>query len=341
MAYTNSIFNALQTELSQVFQSQDLREGDYGATEKLIQNAPSLAPNLETNERGRFIIDPQQTNQTEAEYFKRSTAAVSNSISYDHSGSAGSSDTLSLSWKAYSRNFAISKKRNMRNFLGSQIFENEIKNARLDLLAEIEADNIAYLEAQKSQVNDIGTTNLNGVAFDGATYISKVDKAQEDRVFAILKKMMQYNDYKGVIDFVHDYNFGILGAEFLAQGSQNADNLAYQVLGNMNYMEAQIDAVSGYDAVGYMFPAGSVASVMSVPHMNREGEDIGTEVWGIIPDPKYSFDWGFHAKLSGSDDYQAQDLGVEYQLFTFQAQGKAPLSTTNETVIQKVGLLDA
>jgi len=332
MAYTDSVFTAAQVQLSLMFQEPELRLALRPANTILLKNAPALFANLQQ-------IEDSEGTQADAFYFTRTTDTVSHTRNSTHTGSPGTSAHDTLSFTTYRRDFSTSVKNGMHNVLGARMLANDIYNACADLHADIETDTIAYLETNKSGVNDysgdFGT-------FDTTDDIFNVRYTDKDRFFSIVKTMMQTNDYKLNLDAIFSTDGQIIFNEQAAQGSGNASNLAYQLSGyDFSGVTSGITPDADELLQMYTWQRGSVAMVARIPKVNMQGLSTPVADYFTFPDPLGSgITFAVHTYWAKIDNgTYTQDVVRYYQVSVDIARGIAPLSAEGESVIQKSALL--
>ena len=342
MAITNTELLQVQAAATQVLQRPENRDRNFGVFQKLWDNRATLLPYLSSPEGARTIDPEAGVSSAKVALFENKGDAAGTSRSTSHSGSALSTVTSTLTWATVSQAFSVSMKDADSNFFKKpQQMAQGFLTARQKCLAKINTDALAFLEANKSGVTAVSTYPLADVTFDGTNDIHNVAAAGKDLFFSIAQTIMEVNNYGGFgIDFIHDYNLKQLALNFFNQGANNDVNKQYQIGSNFNYASALIAAAGTQYGLGYMFPTGSVAVISAIPKANRNGAQGDSQLWGTYVDPVYpELTWALHVREIAEDGNRNQDLRWSWELSVDYAFKASPLSTTDETVIQKIALL--
>jgi len=343
MAITATQELQAQARIAEKAQAQELRTPNFGTVQKLHENRSIVYPFLTTPE-GDMTMDPEAANDSaQVAVFKNENEAVKTAIQSSHTGDAPATATQSITWSVAAADFNISMKDASDNFFKHpELFENQLLIARQKVLTAVETAAKAYLESNKTGVSAISATaiELPGTTFDGS--ITTVANAQKDLFFSLLSEIMDENDYKGMLDFVHEGGFGVLAKDFLAQGEANSTNKQYQVADNLNLMRSRLTKTGTQYGLGYAFPEGGVGLVTALPKLNRDGMEHENQVWDSMPDPVYpDMTWGLHIIEGVEDGNKNQDAVQKFELSLHYAMNDAYLSTTDETVIHKIELLNS
>jgi len=332
MAYTDSIFTAAQVQMSELFSEPELRAALRPVNTILLKNAPALFINLQD------IVDSEGV-QTDAFYFKRTTAAVTNARTSDHAGGVGTSAHDAISFTPYVRNFSHSTKDSMHNVLGADFLANEIYNAFQDIMIDIETDSLAFLETNKSGVNDYGG---QFGTFDAADDILDIPYVYKDKFFNITKQVMRSNDYRKPLDIIYSTDGNIIFQEQAAQGPGNEKNLVYQMAGINFEGVSDLFSIDNDELLQmYAWERGAAAMVSRIPKLNAMGKATPVADYFNLPNLLGSgMTFAVHAywvKADGGN--KTQDVVRRYQLSVDIARSVAPLSNSGEKVIQKFSLL--
>jgi len=343
MAITSTVLLQLQAGANEILQKPENRDKNFGVFEKLWDNRQTLFPFLASPD-GATAIDPEDgVKSAQVASFENKGDAVGTTRSSSHTGAALSTTTDTLTWATVSQPFGVSMKDATGNFFkeAAQMAQGMI-TARQLCLQKINTDALAFLDANKSGVSAVTSYPINNVTFDGTNDIHNVANGGKDLFFAIIQTIMEANNYGGFgIDFIHDYNLKQLALQFFNQGANNDVNKQYQIAQNFNYAAALISSASTA-GLGYMFPTGSVGIITAIPKKNREGMAGDGQIWGSMVDPVYpGLVWALHAREVAQNGTKNQDLHKYFELSVDYSLKAAKLSTSDETVIQKVALLNA
>lgn len=335
--YSDSLLVTAQSMVSDSMQKPEFRNKLWSVEEVFKKGAPFLLPDIDS-------IKTSDSRTVETYAGSKTTASVGSARSYDHSASAyGDSQKLTLNFTTYSRTFKSSLKMGDRNFLSAaQMLQNEIISAFIDLHDEIEADNVTYLNANKTQVNNANDGQLG--SWDDSNYLWQVEKSKEDYYFQYLMQMMKSNKYRGVIDVINDPAMMALAMQKAAQGATNAENLGFQFAGLNQYESIDLTPEAGQVGLSYLIPTGTVGMVDWIPRLNRQNVQTKDYTYTTIADPFGSgIQFALHIREEGADTSgsvgETQDVVIEYEVSTDIARVKAPLSTSNASTIYKAALL--
>jgi len=335
--YADSALLAAVGVLDKKFNSKELRKPEYGAFDAFLSKRDILIPSY------RDIWKAEQQTLT-AKYLKRTSGSVTNARSCSPTASFGDSGTFDLSWKTYARTVKSSVKIfENNNYSAVQALSNDIYNAFMDLYADIEADAVAYLEAHRNGVQ--GNRTLN--TWDAVNDVMQVVHADRDNYLNYIKTEMIADNYRQNLMDIHSVNLLAMYRQQFAQGASNDENLKFQFPGFTHHMSQSITNSSDAFGTSYIVEDGGIAVLDFIPFLNRMGKKAdGGEVWTTMPDPfGYPLTWSVYrtdgcADTSGGGlGGSTQDYVVIYEIsidLTFQS---APLTTTDETVIDKYQLL--
>ena len=344
MAITGTEILQLQVGVDKLFQDVENRDTDYGVFEKLWDGRKSLYGALATPE-GMKTLDPEASiTSAKLASFENKGDDAGTARASGHAGSSLSSTTQTITWATVTQGFGISKKDADSNFFKEEAqLAQGFLTARQICLKQMTDAALAFLEANKSGVSAVTSYPINNVSFDGTNDIHNVANGGKDLFFSILQTIMKANNYGNFgIDFIHDYNIMQLANDYFHQGSGNDVNKQYQISPNFSYASTLISAPALSAGVGYMFPKGAVAAISAIPKMNRRGDRGDNQIWGSIADKVYpELTWGVNVREVAQDGSINQDLHKYVELSLDYSFGKAKLSATDETVIQKVALLNA
>lgn len=275
---------------------------------------------------------------TKAILFNRVVESSGTSKSPNHSAT-GFADTFEVDVAYIKRvqTFKVSYKQADNNqFTYQEILNHNMKNALLNLIEDMSAYAVAWLDTNRSQV---GIDSL--IAFDEVTNHQFDNPAgQEDFFFDNLKASMRKNKYRPMYDVVGDQRNAAEFRRIGAQGSGNATNLNYTIPG-LNYIEEEQLAVSN-NGLAYAWQKGMVGMSNWNEPLNRRGHgDPGSNegMFTTFRDPIFGQLHDLHvvsqvADTSGSAG-NVQDVVDEYELTSiFTVQG-AFESTANASPIFK------
>ena len=333
--YASSVLVDAIGILSEKFQSKEFRRPMYGAHELFLKGSEYTIPDL-------AAIRESTLRTTTAKYLKKSSPTVGSTHSCTPSATVGDSGTVDLTWTPYVASITVSHKRHGNNYYDrARALAAELEGVMQALHADIETDMVAYLETNKTGVNDgscwMGTFNTTDDIF-------QVAYADKDRYFNYLMTVMQENKYYGGVMAVQNVAAMAIMNEQVAQGGGNSTNLRYQY-GDIDFMASHsVSSGSDYRALSYVAEPNSVAVLDWIEPLNRMGETNGQQTWTTMQD-LFGFPWTwqvYHTKAcatTAASGGATQDLTDIWEIGLDLALAKAPLSTSTETPIYKFGLL--
>ncbi len=333
MAHTNTAILKAREQLIGKHTEAELRAELHPFTLMLLKNQAGLFSNLQQ------IVDSEGV-QTEAAYFERSNKTVTNVRSAAITGEVGSSNVRTLTFKPYVASIKVSMKDAMHNVLGSGFLAHELYSAIRSIHAEIETDNIAWAENNKTTVNNF--ISRYG-SFDAVSHTWAVNGSDKDQLFAVVQAMLAANNYNNSLDMIYSPDIEILANIIKNSGAANANNLQYQMNG---YAFSGVSNKFSVDAdeQGQFFAseAGMMAMVGRIPKANTIGIDKGIVDYSKMADPFGSgLTFAIYHKATAEDGTKTQDVSDAYQVSVDIARGAAPLSNSGETVIYKGSLLNS
>ena len=336
--YANSLLLDFQTRAGGVFSELEMRDKKSQLLSLFMKNPTAVIPNYEA-------LKTSDQRAGSVKLLNRTITAVGTNRSATHTGAFGDSTTTPLTWKTYQLPFKVSVKQGDRNIFENQArFDNSLRNAILDIHAEIDTDLNAFLASDKTQVAE---TTVAKATWDAATFAYKVSLANKDDYFQILKSIMRKNGYKGALDLVSDSYKRMDGEKIFANGSQNAVNTAWMSSGLTHFEDHNLVDGAFAQGLSYAIPEGAVTVLPWINPLNDKGagsEDGVTGVFTKLKDPLGSgLDFHVHYK-KGLADTQAvggeyQDIVTEFEISLDLAIVTAPMSTANESAIVKFGQL--
>jgi hypothetical protein len=195
---------------------------------------------------------------------------------------AGDSSTVDLSYSTYAEPFSISHLMMKNNQVDYAIaLRHGLMECFRNLHNRLDVAGVAYLESNKSSVND-GSINQ----WNGPTDTMHVTLANKNQYFASITTEMAENDFNGLAYNVHTVSQMLQKILQGNEGSANNTNLAPQLSAFEHYATNNFAVASGTQSSSYIFVPGTVGIVGPwINGLHREGHENGTDVWTTIPDP--------------------------------------------------------
>jgi len=286
---------------------------------------------------------------TEANYFKRTATALSTGgRSHNHTGTAGDSGVMPISWVTYSTTFSTTLKQadsSLFNF--QEQFNNEIRQKVIDFANGFDDISATYLMNNRSGVN---TAAVKGVfnATDDVYRITESTFGEES--MTITKVVMDINKYQGkklaiVCDSISYTTF----LRMAAQGAQNATNMSFQFMDTYFVHAAQLTAyASTLNAIyvkGFWLavPEEHIGCIDWIPKQNRKPMETSVNMYSNFRNPVDGLLYAAHSYEARADGTSAngekQDVVTQMELSIDLSFNVAPSSVADETPIQAFALI--
>lgn len=193
----------------------------------------------------------------------------------------GDSASVTLSYSGFFEGFSVSRLMMKNNQISyATAMRQSLMNTFRNLHQRLDVAAVSYLESNKSAINN-GTINT----FNGPSDTMQVLAANQNQYFASITAELAENDFNGTLFNVHSVAQIMRQALQQYEGSGNNTNLAPQQNNFAHYMTNNYSAPSGAQSGSYIFVPGTVGLIPFVDGLCKDGADLGTDVWGTIPDP--------------------------------------------------------
>ena len=337
--------NTLQLDaLSMLMENsnKDFRPANYGATKAFNDYKRDVILNYD--EFQAIEAEPDLRDR-KVDYLRRDSQTVNSSRSASLSGAMGTSSRDSLTFVNYSREFTISDDNARSNtFNASRQLAAQMRNARLDIAAEIESDAVTKLEAYKNTVDP--SSELS--SWDSSNYVNEIANTNKDQYFNYIQTEMQGRDYNSNIQVISTNAANALLNYQTAQGAGNSENLQFQYPGLEWYWSNSVTNLSDYFCTTYAVESRGLGLVDWVPAKNRETLMHGLWDFSTMPDPMGIFDrfaLATYKTVQDSTDGDA-DIGGNTQdavwLFEMSVDVAFYIPTiTTQKLVNKYGLLSS
>jgi len=323
--------------------NKDLRPSSYGATMAFNDHKREVILNFD---EFRNIESEPDLQDRKIDYVRRDSDTVNSSRSASLTGAYGTSTRSTLAFVTYAREFSISDDQARANTLGAvKLMAAQLKNARLDIAAEIESDAVAKLEAY---VNTVQGSRSEGT-WDSTNYVMEIALTNKDQYFNYVSTGMRTLDYNGQLQSIHTPFANSAINYQMAQGVGNATNMQYQYPDFDMYTSSSVTNLSDYLWTSYAVEVGSLGLVDWVPAKNRAGRTQGLWDFSVIPDPMGIHDSGLALAAyetvvdnsSGGNNVggNTQDATTIYEL-SIDVAFFIPTITTQK-LVNKYGLLSS
>lgn len=286
---------------------------------------------------------------SEANYFKRTAQALTTTgRSHSHTGNAGDSGIMTLSWTTYSTTFSTSlKQSDSSTFSFQEEFNNEIRQKVIDFADGFDSVSSTFLFNNRSGVN---TAAVKG-AFNSADDVYRITEASfGDDAIMITRVVMDINKYQktrlAVICDSYAYTTFLRQA---AQGASNATNQSFQFQDVYFIHDASLTAkavtLNAIYSKGFWLtvPENHVTVVDWIPKQNRNPVETTVNMYSNMRNPVDGLLYAAHSYETRADgtatNGEKQDVVTQMELSIDLAFSVAPSSVVDETPIMAFGLI--
>ena len=347
--FTASNLVKAQTTLAEQFTQPEMREKMLPALTYGLKNKDILVKGVEE-------LRKREDRPVSGYALKRQVRTTGSQRSATHTGAGGDSMELPFTWTTYTDDFSISLKEMDTNiFSFDQAMAQNLKNCILNIHAAIESDRIAFLLSNVNQVVKTTKPVGNLVNWNSGNYCSEISMANVKQFTQLAKAVMNANYYNGgQFNAIYDLASYANANYWMSQGNGNQVNTAFQFTG-MNIEPSNDLADANYqNGVVLVMQPGTFAGIPWIPKQNRTGYgDYNSYVGGYgsivdpITNPGGIYQGGLVFAVHGytlrqdttSTNGVAQDNMMQFEISVDWADALTPLSTANESVIYKMGLI--
>ena len=336
--YTATQLLNARFRFNEMFKRPEMRPKPNPVLELAMRETNMLVPAFES-------IKNSDNRTKKTHILNRASTTSGTARTHSHTGAVGDSSIATLTWVTRSRAFKMSAKMGDRNEESwAEMFANRLLTAIMDLHEDIETYAVAWLNTNKSQV--VQSLTPKNVTWDATNYLAKVAAADQDWFTMYAKSFMAQQHYSWGLDCVADARLYALVEQALNQGGGNSTNLGFQA-GGIEYVPSIDDLTNptGVNASGYLIPKGTFGIIPWIPRVNRENYKKGIYEYSNIGDPMGTgLVFAVHSYTAGADNSstfgETQDVNIFYEVSIDFTLVKSMISTSNETPIFKIGLLN-
>lgn len=359
--YVASNLVAAQAQFAKNFSSPEIRRKQNPALALALQNLQVTIP-------GQLELRKREDRAVNAYLPKKILPGSGTARAARPTGSAGDSVQIGLTWQSVVETFQISMKQGDTNVFNFQaMLQNQLMQAALNLHSRLGTIFLNYMQTARNQILTIPYTSavVQGVTANATNFSYEVAGSDRNFFFQKIANVMSQLNYQGDLDVITDSNTFLLAQQLRAQGTQNGNNFGFQ-FDRMTPMQTNevIDALYsvGQGGAALAMPAGTFAALPWIPLQNRQGKgdyDSYTGGYGTFADPLgltvneidsngvavanpllYSVYAYTQASDNGANNGYLQDQVTVFEISIDVAPTLAPLSGTNESVVNEFGLLN-
>lgn len=337
--YVDSALLAFQSRINKKFSEAELRE----------QQNPILSVGLANQDY--LVTNPQAVRESTSRavkgyQHKRRAASNGTTRAYNHTGSQGDSQEVTLNWGTFSETMSILLTLGDDNVIKRpEILDNSIMQVQRILRERIGKYNLEQLHAARTGASNATVKNAT---FNATTDTFLID--DEEMFWANIASVMRQHKYYEKLDVLTDSVLFPKYRKLYNQGTNNGTNSNFQFSDFNNVWEHTLlgtDVATDYsNGTAIVLPQNSFAFIPWVPAINRKGHgDYESYLggYGTLPDatglPLTYAVHGYAQRVDGSAaGGSAQDVRLELEIsidVAFQAQ---ELSAADETPIYEFAL---
>jgi hypothetical protein len=340
--YTLANLVKAQIRLSGEFAANDTRYRMPAVFMFILASSKNFFPRIEE-------LRTSEKRTSEANYFKRTAQALTTTgRSHAHTGTAGDSGIMTLSWITYSATFSTSlKQSDSSTFTFQEEFNNEVRQKVIDFADGFDSVSSTFLFNNRSGVN---TAAVKGT-FNSTDDVYRITQASwEADSIMITKVVMDINKYQkmqlAVVCDSYAYTTFLRQA---AQGASNATNQSFQFQGvyfiHDISLAAKAVALNALYNKGFWLtlPENHVAVVDWIPKQNRSPIETTVNMYSNLRNPVDGLLYAAHSYEARADgtatNGEKQDVVTQMELSIDLAFSVAPSSVADETPIMAFGLV--
>lgn len=340
--YTLANLVKAQIRLTGEFAANDTRYRTPAVFQFILGSSKNFFPRIEE-------LRTSEKRTTEANYFKRTAQTlVTTGRTHNHTGGAGDSGILTLSWTTYSTTFSTTlKQADSSTFSFQEQFNNEVRQKVIDFADGFDAVSSTFLFNNRSGVN---TAAVKG-AFNSTDDVYRItDSTFGQDAVMITKVVMDVNKYQKMpMAIVCDSYAYTTFLRQAAQGASNATNQSFQFL-NVSFIHdasltTKATTLNAIYNKGFWLavPEDHVAVVDWIPRQNRNPIETSVNMYSNLRNPVDGLLYAAHSYETRADGTSAngekQDVVTQMELSIDLAFSVAPSSVTDETPILAFALI--
>ncbi len=221
-------------------------------------------------------------------------------------------------------------------FTKDEHFEHQLSQGLKAAFLKIETDLVAFLETNKSAVND---SPLFPDVVANARVVLAADRL---KFYRSIEAIMSRNDLpqEGVLDITNTES--VIEYEFIGQqGRANATNTAYQIRSVVPYRTNRIVPTTDFDEIHYLIAPGGIGMLTWNTVDARANARVGDhEYMTTVADPVFGFTWDLKVdkkceNLSATYAGHTWGITTQYAFYLDYAFLTSYLSETDASVILK------
>lgn len=340
--YTLANLVKAQIRLAGEFASNDTRFRTPAVFLYILGSSKNFFPNIEN-------LRTSEKRTTEANYFKRTAQTlITTGRSHNHTGTAGDSGVMTLSWTTYSTTFSTTlKQADSSIYSWQEEFNNEIRQKVIDFADGFDGVSSTFLFNNRSGVNPAA---VKGAFLNTDDVYRITDTTYGQDAIMITKVVMDVNKYQKVpLAIICDSFSYTTFLRQAAQGAANQTNQSFQFGGVYFIHDASLGAkavaLNALYVKGFWLavPEDHVAVVDWIPRQNRQTKETTVNMYGNLRNPVDKLLYAAHSYETRADgtssNGEKQDVVTQMELSIDLAFAVAPSSVTDETPIQAFALI--
>lgn len=336
MAYSNSVLATAQGKLIGQFQAQEFAMPHSATFKNILATSNIMFPDAAS-------LRVAEQRVVTAKYRNQNIRTAGTTRTHDHTGTVGTSGTLTVGWSIYSDKFTGTLKQADNNvFDAAEMLTGEVTSAFNNITRALETAAVAHIFTDRSAAN-IGTQQGT---FNATDDTFEVDEATlGTRFMQVIGGNMGVNNQDGPYDVYCDtVAFELFGFQ-AAQGPANATNLSFQFGGNTFIHSVELGALGAGLVAAYskgycvVVPKGSFAALPWIPLQNRQGVISKENQYSSLINPDLGLTIGMHTyeeRVNGTGTGgNTQDVKTETEMAVDVAFETAPIDAPATTTPAK------
>lgn len=279
------------------FVSRELRGSIYGALDTVAAQTELLVPKAEL-ERVR-----QASSQTQKINVYNKIAAGSGTARKCTGSGTGTTAQSTLSWSTIVEEFALSYIEHEGNQIKYQAaFEYLLDQKLKAIYKRIDEKIVAAMEANYSAGDGDSFTLFND-AFQVPLSQYDIATTRAATWMNKVKADVMKNDFDpDMLQVVGDSNMKAVMSSMMNQGQYTETDLGFQFQGVDSAFTNRVTNNNGIYATGYIFEKGAMGLLTWTNQLSRNGENIGTDIWTTMVDPRYGLTMELKVKKACTDN---------------------------------------
>jgi len=269
---------------SDAFRSFEGRLSTYDAFAAFRANTEALVPKAELESAKK-----SSRHITKIPVLNKIDFTIGNARACEPADTAIVSAFAQPSYSTYTFSFHMTPSYNAENYFAyAEEFAHKMLQGLKKFGETIDADSVAFLEANLSQINT--SPLFGGIVGDTVNVVQSL----KEEFYKSIPSIMRRNDLPDmrVLDIANP-EAQIMYDFLQRQGAGNATNTAYQISNFAPYRSNRVTLDAGSVETHYLVPEGHLGVLDWIPEDYRAGRVISDgDLWSSVVDPIFGLTWG-------------------------------------------------